>query len=196
MAVSCSRTYTWMRPAAGLRLFSKCFCLCCSWTFRAKPEPRMPCTNSEQHRELMKWLLTFTDLQTRSWNCNSKRISPQTSSQTAETSELIHCDTFVMWQIFTCLQSHQSPVNWMLIKSATDFFFFKSVEGWTDVGCLLKAEPDNLKCAERRGTTAAVKHKQTSIYIIGVVTITVAGFWWVNHDSSSCYDNSSYLPVS
>lgn len=51
----CSWTYTWMRPAAGLRLFSKCFCLCCSWTFRAKPEPRMPCTDSEWCREPKQW---------------------------------------------------------------------------------------------------------------------------------------------
>lgn len=34
--------FTCMRLAAGVLLFSKCFCLCCSWTFRAKPEPRMP----------------------------------------------------------------------------------------------------------------------------------------------------------
>lgn len=34
---------TWIRPAAGFRLFSKCFCRCCSWTFRAKPDPKMPC---------------------------------------------------------------------------------------------------------------------------------------------------------
>lgn len=33
---------TWMRLAAGFLLFSKCFCRCCSCTFRAKPEPRMP----------------------------------------------------------------------------------------------------------------------------------------------------------
>lgn len=41
---------TWIRPAAGLRRFSKCFCLCCSWTFRAKPEPRIPC-NREKSAE-------------------------------------------------------------------------------------------------------------------------------------------------
>lgn len=42
---------TWMSPAAGCRRFSKCFCLCCSWTFRAKPEPRIPwCDiNKSQH---------------------------------------------------------------------------------------------------------------------------------------------------
>lgn len=34
---------TWIRPAAGFRLFSKCFCRCCSCTFRAKPDPKMPC---------------------------------------------------------------------------------------------------------------------------------------------------------
>lgn len=33
---------TWIRLAAGVRLFSKCFCRCCSCTLRAKPEPRMP----------------------------------------------------------------------------------------------------------------------------------------------------------
>lgn len=36
---------TCMRLAAGFLLFSKCFCLCCSWTFRAKPEPRIPYTH-------------------------------------------------------------------------------------------------------------------------------------------------------
>lgn len=36
------RMNTWMRLAAGFLLFSKCFCRCCSCTFRAKPEPRMP----------------------------------------------------------------------------------------------------------------------------------------------------------
>lgn len=41
----CSTRLTWMRPAAGLRLFSKCFCRCCSWTLRAKPEPRIPCAD-------------------------------------------------------------------------------------------------------------------------------------------------------
>lgn len=35
-------TLTWIRPAAGFRLFSKCFCRCCSCTFRANPEPKMP----------------------------------------------------------------------------------------------------------------------------------------------------------
>lgn len=34
--------FTWIKLAAGFRRFSKCFCLCCSWTFRAKPEPRIP----------------------------------------------------------------------------------------------------------------------------------------------------------
>jgi len=33
---------TWMRLAAGFLLFSKCFCRCCSCTFSAKPDPRMP----------------------------------------------------------------------------------------------------------------------------------------------------------
>lgn len=33
---------TWIRFAAGVRLFSKCFCRCCSCTLRAKPEPRIP----------------------------------------------------------------------------------------------------------------------------------------------------------
>lgn len=33
---------TCMRLAAGVLLFSKCFCRCCSCTFRAKPDPRMP----------------------------------------------------------------------------------------------------------------------------------------------------------
>lgn len=33
---------TWIRLAAGVLLFSKCFCRCCSCTLRAKPEPRMP----------------------------------------------------------------------------------------------------------------------------------------------------------
>lgn len=34
---------TWMRLAAGFLLFSKCFCRCCSCTFRANPDPSMPC---------------------------------------------------------------------------------------------------------------------------------------------------------
>ncbi len=34
---------TWIRPAAGFLRFSKCFCRCCSWTFKANPEPRIPC---------------------------------------------------------------------------------------------------------------------------------------------------------
>lgn len=51
-----------MRPAAGLRLFSKCFCLCCSWTFKAKPEPRMPWTDWEWCREPIQWSVTFIDL--------------------------------------------------------------------------------------------------------------------------------------
>lgn len=49
---SFSYRYTWIRPAAGLRLFSKCFCLCCSWTLRAKPEPRMPCTKAESPQNI------------------------------------------------------------------------------------------------------------------------------------------------
>lgn len=40
---------TWMSPAAGWRRFSKCFCLCCSWTFRAKPEPRIPCSQNQSN---------------------------------------------------------------------------------------------------------------------------------------------------
>ena len=37
-----SNVLTWISPAAGLRRFSKCFCRCCSWTFKAKPEPKIP----------------------------------------------------------------------------------------------------------------------------------------------------------
>lgn len=33
---------TWMSSAAGFLLFSKCFWRCCSWTFSASPEPKMP----------------------------------------------------------------------------------------------------------------------------------------------------------
>lgn len=36
------RLQTWMSSAAGFLLFSKCFWRCCSWTFRASPDPRMP----------------------------------------------------------------------------------------------------------------------------------------------------------
>lgn len=35
--------FTWIRLAAGFLLFSKCFWRCCSCTFNANPEPRMPC---------------------------------------------------------------------------------------------------------------------------------------------------------
>lgn len=41
-ACVCECVCTWMRLAAGFLLFSKCFCRCCSWTLRAKPEPKMP----------------------------------------------------------------------------------------------------------------------------------------------------------
>lgn len=33
---------TWMSSAAGFLLFSKCFWRCCSWTFSASPDPKMP----------------------------------------------------------------------------------------------------------------------------------------------------------
>lgn len=54
MCLFASCASTWMRLAAGFLLFSKCFCRCCSWTFRAKPEPRMPykksrCTHTHTH---------------------------------------------------------------------------------------------------------------------------------------------------
>lgn len=41
---------TWMRLAAGCLLFSKCFCRCCSCTFRAKPDPRIPCRKKKPRR--------------------------------------------------------------------------------------------------------------------------------------------------
>lgn len=42
---------TWMRLAAGFLLFSKCFCRCCSCTFRANPDPRMPWnTHTPRHQ--------------------------------------------------------------------------------------------------------------------------------------------------
>lgn len=41
--IVCVCVCTWMRLAAGFLLFSKCFCRCCSCTFRAKPDPRIPC---------------------------------------------------------------------------------------------------------------------------------------------------------
>lgn len=45
--------FTWMRLAAGFLLFSKCFWRCCSCTFNAKPEPRMP------WNRIQKWYLKF-----------------------------------------------------------------------------------------------------------------------------------------
>lgn len=36
------------QAAAGICLL-KCFCLCFCWTFRAKPEPRMPCKKKKAH---------------------------------------------------------------------------------------------------------------------------------------------------
>lgn len=48
---------TCMRLAAGFLLFSKCFCLCCSWTFRAKPEPRIPYTHIHPQKENKRHLL-------------------------------------------------------------------------------------------------------------------------------------------
>lgn len=38
---------TWMRQAAAGICLLKCFCLCFCCTFRAKPEPKIPC---EQHQ--------------------------------------------------------------------------------------------------------------------------------------------------
>lgn len=46
-------TFTWMRLAAGFLLFSKCFWRCCSCTFSAKPEPRMP-WNKIQNNTILK----------------------------------------------------------------------------------------------------------------------------------------------
>lgn len=46
---------TWMSPAAGCLRFSKCFCLCCSWTFRAKPDPRIPCSHTNAASRTTRW---------------------------------------------------------------------------------------------------------------------------------------------
>lgn len=45
--------------AAGICLL-KCFCLCFCWTFRAKPEPRIPCKDRRQAHAL----------QTREWEAD------------------------------------------------------------------------------------------------------------------------------
>lgn len=109
---SFSCTYTWMRPAAGLRLFSKCFCLCCSWTLRAKPEPRMPCTDSEWSRETIKWSVTFTDL-----------YRPEVESATTANCLLqdhveplhnrVSQSNVIIPQTFTCLQSFRVIEIWV-----------------------------------------------------------------------------------
>lgn len=57
------QTGTWMRLAAGLRLFSKCFCLCCSWTLRAKPEPRMPYKGSQWIFKINLFFSRFSEKQ-------------------------------------------------------------------------------------------------------------------------------------
>lgn len=38
---------TWMSEAAAGICRLKCFCLCFCWTFRAKPEPRIPWEGTE-----------------------------------------------------------------------------------------------------------------------------------------------------
>lgn len=67
LLVVCKMWVTWIRLAAGFRRFSKCFCLCCSWTFRAKPEPRIPwesvCGRWRLLNQLIKRLKEMTGMQ-------------------------------------------------------------------------------------------------------------------------------------
>lgn len=46
---------TWMSEAAAGICLLKCFCLCFCWTFRAKPEPRIPCKDRRQAHALQTW---------------------------------------------------------------------------------------------------------------------------------------------
>lgn len=61
--LSITLTFTWMRLAAGFLLFSKCFWRCCSCTFNAKPEPRMPWNKIQKwHSKISKALLNNTNI--------------------------------------------------------------------------------------------------------------------------------------
>jgi len=48
---------TWMRRAAAGICLLKCFCLCFCCTFRAKPEPKIPCEQAHSRRRSLNQFL-------------------------------------------------------------------------------------------------------------------------------------------
>lgn len=57
---------TWMSEAAAGICLLKCFCLCFCWTFRAKPEPRIPWEDRRQAHALQTWERAAGELGARS----------------------------------------------------------------------------------------------------------------------------------
>lgn len=91
---------TWMRLAAGFLLFSKCFCRCCSCTFRAKPEPRMPYVEkTKTHTEF-----TIEKKSTCSYLCNMYRLFWRNTE-----SVISHCATMFYSQLAG--QRRRSPAE-------------------------------------------------------------------------------------
>lgn len=74
---------TWMRLAAGFLLFSKCFCRCCSCTFSANPDPRMPWNTHIKISTHTRPLQRFTGVIV--WCCSQlvkqRRRSPEERNQ-------------------------------------------------------------------------------------------------------------------
>lgn len=107
---------TWMSSAAGFLLFSKCFWRCCSWTFNASPEPRMPCKENSSLCQL-HWALSA--LEPHFW-CN-RECRSQGHSET--------CFVIWMWNVthrLKCLNLRSlngSPLRRLWISEEVEFYW-------------------------------------------------------------------------